>query len=188
MAKSSTTSKLLLQYLIAILSLSGLSLPANAQTAELNDIRQLFLDVARASGIEANASRVFAALASDFDRNGNGIELPEIEATEAVRMARLRAQRAGLRLRYDLDGDFAITREEVETVLRYEMRRHRGSKSDEEYENQIKNKLDQGVLRIMVTDADGDGRLAGAEMSAPGKIKFDHSIWAKGTLHLPAPY
>lgn len=173
MTKSSTTAKLLAWFMIAMTSLSALSLPANAQTAESNDIRQLFLDVARASGGEANTSRVFAALTSDFDRNDNGIELQEIEAAETVRMARLRAQRTGLRLRYDLDGDFAITREEVETTLRYEMRRHRRGKSDEVYENQIKNKLDKGVLTIMFTDADGDGRLAGAEMSAPGKINFN---------------
>ncbi|MBL8904819.1 MAG: hypothetical protein JNK83_16120 [Rhizobiales bacterium] len=173
MAESSWKSELLAGYSIAILFLSALLLPANAQTEKENDIRQLFLDVARVSGGEANAARVFAALRSGIDFNGNGIELPEIEVAETVRAARVRAQRAGLRLRYDLDGDFAITREEVETTLRYEMGRLRGNQSGEVYEKHFKNRLDEGVLRIMFTDADGDGRLAGAEMSAPGKIKFE---------------
>lgn len=104
---------------------------------------------------------------------------------ETVRAARVRAQRAGLRLRYDLDGDFAITRDE--TTLRYEMGRLRGNQSGEVYEKHFKNRLDEGVLRIMFTDADGDGLLAGAEMSAPEKLNLNSSTWAKRKLHLPVP-
>ena len=55
----------------------------------------------------------------EIDRDGNGMSLQDVELAEKVRTAQARAQTAVEKLRYDLDGDLVVSRQELESVLAY---------------------------------------------------------------------
>src|SRR5262249_53950114 len=95
-----------------------------------------------------------------IDRNGDGIELAEVEFYDNYMTAQKRSGWAAQKLRFDLDGDLMITRDEVEKVVLFQRGRLVGSVPEE----RLKRELAKSVDQIMQADSNQDGRLEGPEI------------------------
>jgi Ca2+-binding EF-hand superfamily protein len=105
---------------------------------------------------------VILAPLRSFDIDQNGLEAAEIDAIEAQRLASVRANQMQTLLRYDLNWDGRVTREEVRRVAGAARFGHGQIFNDE-----IQKKLvDKAVERVMAADADGDGAVTLEEMRA----------------------
>lgn len=96
--------------------------------------------------IEQYVAQQVAPLRS-ADRDGDGLDRKDVELAEAQRQAQMRASSISQALRHDLDGDFRVTRSELE----------RATAGDEEYRDRsVTSMLDR-------YDADGDEVISLAE-------------------------
>jgi Ca2+-binding EF-hand superfamily protein len=124
--------------------------------------RMLFPNVAR----EQFIATVLAPLRA-LDTDQNGLDAAEIDAIEAQRLASLRASQMQTLLRYDLDWDGRVTREEVRRVTGAARAGHGRIMNDEI----LKKLIDKAVDRVMQADADGDGVVTLEEMRAQQATK-----------------
>lgn len=147
----------------------GLSLggPAYADEAAIKEIRQLILESSGSGGDNSSAFTRFSGLFLEIDRDGNGMSLQDVELVEKVRTAQTRAQTAVEKLRYDLDGDLVVTRQELESVLAYESGRRMRRLSDAAVAANLKREVASRADRIMKADTDGNGQLSGKEVTEP---------------------
>ena len=146
------------------LSLGGQAL---ADDAVIQEIRQLILETAGSGGDSASAFSKFSRLFMEIDRDGNGMSLQDLELAEKVRAAQSRAQTAVQKLKYDLDGDLVVTRQELESVLAYESGRGMRRLSDAAVLANLKREVALRADRIMKADANGNGQLSGKEVTEP---------------------
>ncbi len=117
----------------------------------------------RMSGGET-LNRFLQNLRRDFanaDADGNGtIDGSDIETHKLMSAATMRMGAATRTFNFDLDGDGAVTADEVRRKMRYDMRLQNnpgfGAQSQEE-------RIDQEVRNIMAADADNDGRVTWKE-------------------------
>lgn len=140
---------------------------ALADEAAIQDIRKLYLESSQASGDNSSALNKFSRLFMEIDRDGNGVSLQDVDLAEKVRTAQTRAQFAAQKLKYDLDGDLVVTREELESVLAFESGRGMRRQSDAAILANIKRDIAARADKIMKADTDGNGRLSGIEVSNP---------------------
>jgi len=166
---------------IFILTLPGQSI-AFADDAAIQDIRKLYLESSQMSGDTSSALNKFSRLFMEIDRDGNGVSLQDIDLAEKVRTAQTRAQIAAQKLKYDLDGDLVVTREELESVLAYETGRGMRRQSDAAMLANFKREIAVRADKIMKADADRDGQLSGIEVSkADPERNRDHGGFAQQT-------
>lgn len=149
---------------VLALPLQGAAL---ADDAAIQDIRKLYLESSQASGDFSSALNKFSRLFMEIDRDGNGVSIQDVDLAEKVRTAQTRAQFAAQKLRYDLDGDLTVTREELEATLAYETGRNMRRQSDAAILANIKRQVAERADKFMQADADGDGKLSGIEVSKP---------------------
>lgn len=138
---------------------------ALADDAAIQDIRKLYLESSQTSGDTSSALNKFSRLFMEIDRDGNGVSLQDVDLAEKVRTAQTRAQFAAQKLKYDLDGDLVVTREELESVLAYESGRGMRRQSDAAILANFKREIAVRADKIMKADAVGDGQLSGIEVS-----------------------
>lgn len=138
---------------------------ALADDAAIQDIRKLYLESSQTGGDTSSALNKFSRLFMEIDRDGNGVSLQDIDLAEKVRTAQTRAQIAAQKLKYDLDGDLVVTREELESVLAYETGRGMRRQSDAAILANFKREIAMRADKIMKADANGDGQLSGLEVS-----------------------
>ena len=164
---------------IFILALSGQSV-AFADDAAIQDIRKLYLESSQTSGDTSSALNKFSRLFMEIDRDGNGVSMEDIDLAEKVRTAQTRAQIAAQKLKYDLDGDLVVTRDELESVLAYETGRGMRRQSDAAILANFKREIAARADKIMKADADRDGQLSGIEVSkADPERNRDHGGFAQ---------
>jgi hypothetical protein len=149
-----------------ILVLSGQSV-AFADDAAIQEIRKVYLESSQSGGDNSSALNKFSRIFMEIDRDGNGVSLQDVDLSEKVRTAQSRAQIASQKLKYDLDGDLIVTRQELESVLGYEMGRGMRRQSDAAIAANIKREVAMRADKIMKADADGNGQLSGVEVSKP---------------------
>jgi hypothetical protein len=150
---------------VFILALSWES-AALADDAAIQEIRRLYLESSQPGGGNSSVLNWFSRLFTEIDRDGDGVNLQEVDLAEKVRTAQGRAQIAAEKLRYDLDGDLVVTRQELESVLGYETGRGRRF-SNAEVTASFKREMMKRADKIMKADADGNGQLSGTEVSKP---------------------
>lgn len=141
--------------------------PATADEAAIQEIRKLYLESSQSGGDSSSALNRFSRLFAEIDRDGNGVNLQDVELVEKVRTAQSRAQLAAEKLRYDLDGDLVITRQEIESVVEFESGRGTRRLSDAAILANFKRDVAKRTDKIMKADTDGNGQLSGAEVSKP---------------------
>jgi Ca2+-binding EF-hand superfamily protein len=101
------------------------------------------------------------------DANGDGvISLADIELLKTQSEAGLRASTISELLRYDLDGDGVVTREEIVEVETRQGRSARGSVGAGHTTVPHQKSIDEAVTRRMQADINGDGRIEWPEMLA----------------------
>ena len=110
-----------------------------------------------------------------------------MDLAEKVRTAQTRAQFAAQKLRYDLDGDLIVTREELESVLAYETGRNMRRQSDDAILAKLKDEIAERADKIMKADTDGDGKLSGIEVSNLIRKEIATTADLRNRLLLPAP-
>jgi Ca2+-binding EF-hand superfamily protein len=145
-----------------ILLVSALPVAAQVSPADQQDEptvleRMLLPNMAREQYIAA----ILAPLRS-FDTDQNGLDAAEIGAIEAQQVATMRASQMQSILRYDLDWDGRVTREEVRRVAgasRFGL----GRLLNDARRDKL---IDKAVDRVMQADADGDGIITIEEMRA----------------------
>ncbi|MGE3876661.1 MAG: EF-hand domain-containing protein, partial [Parvibaculaceae bacterium] len=116
--------------------------------------------------IDRMASYV-AQVFQQIDVNGDGLEQQEIErATQKVNALR-RAQIISQYLRYDLDGNFEITTEEVVSAA---LDRGLTASQTGEGTNRTKRRYEEALKKIMRDDQNGDGVITLDELKA---VKID---------------
>lgn len=94
--------------------------------------------------------------AVDYDRSG--IEQWELDLYDRSRKAQIATQVAGRYLRYDLDGDGAVSREEVETLLLAKSgQRLEGAARD--VAEQMKQSVKRHADKLFDADPNADGRI-----------------------------
>ena len=140
---------------------------ALADDAAIQEVRKLYLESPQSNGDISPALTKFSRLFLEIDRDGNGVSLQDIDLAEKVRTAQTRAQNASQKLRYDLDGDLSVTREELESVLAYETGRGMRRQSDAAIQANFKREIAARADKIMKADTDGNGQLSGLEVSKP---------------------
>ena len=108
-----------------------------------------------------------AAVVSPIRRSADGIQLTrdEVEAARRAREASRRATEVGQWLRYDLDGDGAITMDEITAGQRAQAGGPARAVDAAAMKLQIRQKAD----RLMQADADGDGQVDLSEMLASAR-------------------
>lgn len=140
---------------------SGASNAQNKTRSALVEAYQLF---AQSNGDKSQRRAALSELFLSLDHDGNGISTAEYNQAEAISNARQRAFYAQNVLAYDLDGDLAVTRKEIETVLDFKPRHPLTSLTPAEIE--LENNA--AVERKMAGDANNNGSLEGGELlSAP---------------------
>ena len=140
---------------------------ALADDAAIQEIRKLYFESSQASRDNSSLLNKFSRIFAELDRDGNGVSLQDVDLAEKVRTAQARAQFAAQKLRYDLDGDLVVSREELESVLAYETGRNMRRQSDEAFLANFKREIAERADKIMKADTDGDGKLSGIEVSNP---------------------
>ncbi|MBI3672727.1 MAG: hypothetical protein HY245_04770 [Rhizobiales bacterium] len=128
----------------------------------MTELRNLLADAVQL-GSGDSAPAVVARMFAELDRNGDGITQDEIDLARTIRLAQSRGQRAAGLLRYDLNGDLAISRDEVEQAVRFEMGR-RGTASNAVPEERLNREIGRLADRVMQRDADGNGKIEGSEI------------------------
>ena len=114
---------------------------------------------------------LLAKVFADFDRDGNGLDKDDLETVKAVQRARTGSRVAAMRLAYDLDGDFVITRQELERYFLY------GRENPQTAQQGIaEERLKRFVDRAMRADANMNGSLEGAELLLPDEQKTEQEI------------
>lgn len=132
----------------------------------IQDIRKLYFELVPSGGSNSSALATFSGLFLEIDRDGNGVSLQDIDLVEKVWSAQARSQIIVEKLRYDLDGDLVVTRQEVELYLEYEIGRRLRRTSGSGNAEMQKRELAKRVDKIMKADANGNGQIEGIEMSA----------------------
>ena len=110
----------------------------------------------RVDQLASYVNRIF----QDVDVNRDGIERAEIDRLVLKLKAEARARIVSDYLRYDLNGDFEITTEEIVSVLVPD--RGGGNPTS----NEVKRRRDKAVERVLRDDANGDGRISLDELKA----------------------
>lgn len=160
--------------------------PPNLEAREIPDV--LLSQIGNRTTIERYVASVVGQLRS-ADRNGDGLDRGDIELAREIRLAQSRAQMVGQVLRYDLDGDFVVTRKELEqsfgnaentsySGVDYELkqfdRNHDGRITLAEAAQAQPNVSieDSTADSLLALDPNGDGRLMPAELQAMAEHAF----------------
>ena len=97
--------------MVPVVAQPGPQVPPNVQAREVPDV--LLTPISTRSTIERYVASVVGQLRS-ADRNGDGLDRGDIELGKKIRLAQSRGDTICRILRYDLDGDFVVTRQELE--------------------------------------------------------------------------
>lgn len=100
--------------------------------------------------------------------DGRALTAAEVEAAERRQIVERRAAIIGEMLRYDLDGDGAVTAAEVREGGD---RRNRPRRNSAEVQEQLRNQATQKFQSYAKADADRDGRVTVAEMLARDDVQ-----------------
>lgn len=138
--------------------------PASADAKA--ELKNSLVEFAAETGGAENLLALVARVLAEVDRDGDGLRKAEIDFAEAVFGAQERASLATARLRFDLDGDLAVSKDEIERSMVYQLGRARQAGSNAAMKERLKRQVQQQVQQLMVTDADGDGVLRGGEVTA----------------------
>lgn len=113
--------------------------------------------------------------------DGRALTAAEVEAGERRQIVERRAAIIGEMLRYDLDGDGAVTAAEVREGGD---RRSRPRRSSAEVEEQLRNQAAQKFQSYARADADKDGRVTVAEMLARDDVQLPRAERRQATARL----
>ncbi len=144
-------------------------MPAAVLADARQDIRDAYIEAYGKRGMGGGgALQVFAQIFQQYDRDGNGIEEAEVNSFERVQTAANRAGVASQNLRFDLNGDLRVTREEMAEALEAQGGRYRGGRQmTEAQKKQMQQRFDQQIAQMFKPDQDGNGVIEGAEIYAP---------------------
>lgn len=149
---------------------AALSLFFSAQTVHaeetIDNIRNLLVQRGNFDGNFVNSVN---SLLRQVDRDHNGIEQNDIDELVMFNSVTTRAQTISMILAYDVNGDFVVTRPEVERVLKFRSPELNSAAADPE-------RLDRRVKVIMFGDANGDQKLEGAELAAQKSTAKDSDV------------
>jgi hypothetical protein len=172
---SSISAKKILSVLLGAITLvqmaAGVSKAGDTENTKILDAYKNF---ARSNGDKAQSLTALAKLFSSLDVNGNGVSLAELSQAEKIWDAASRASNAQRALAYDLDGDFVVTRQEIEAVL--DFRRRQPGSPIRFHPAEVKREIKAFVERALAGDANKNGSLEGMEFlsarARPGSGKF----------------
>jgi hypothetical protein len=172
---SSISAKKILSVILGAITLvqmaAGVSKAGDTENTKLLDAYKNF---ARSNGDKAQSLTVLAKLFSSLDVNGNGVSPAELSQAEKIWDAASRASNAQRALAYDLDGDFVVTRQEIETVL--DFRRRQPGSPIRLRPAEVEREIGAFVERALAGDANKNGSLEGMELlsarARPGSGKF----------------
>jgi len=163
MAPQPRTRRLAAALLLALLpALPAMPAAAQGSPGANDDAPSILERMLRANiAREQYVAQILAPLRS-FDTDQNGLDAAEIDGVEDQRLASMRANQMQTLLRYDLDWDGRVTREEIARVAAASRFGHGRILNDERQQKLI----DKAVERVMQADADGDGVVTLEEMRA----------------------
>jgi hypothetical protein len=137
----------------------------NAQANEKVDLIRSILAKKLQSGLDQVGQ--IASLLDRIDRNHDGINQKEIDQAKEISTARRNAQNISQRLTYDLNGDFVVTRKEVNQVAEYSMAGRLSAAHNQFLRNQINQQREDFVKRVMQADINRNEKLELSELSIP---------------------
>jgi len=147
---------------LAVAGALGFLLSASPAAANDDLLSKLPPDIARlihpGTAIEQVIAMALAPI-RQYDADGNGLDLNDIDTDAMVKAAQRRAMTISAYLTFDLDGDLKVTEAEIRTVLQ---RRNVNAQSNDKRQAWI----DKEVGVRMDVDTDGDGALSIPEMLA----------------------
>lgn len=154
-------------FTLALVAPIFLAAPADAQCAEIDELRALIvenagLNIYPGSQTFSLGSNIFQAI----DKNDNGITSDEIAAQERILNALLRAEAAGQILRYDLNADLKIEKAEVEEYFRQTLM-WRPSNSNKRPAEEALRRQEEVVMEVFQSDLDKSGIIEGEELFIP---------------------
>jgi hypothetical protein len=151
--------------------------PSLADTRE--DIRSAYIEAAEKTVGAATAAQFFAQMLQRFDRNLDGITKDEIDSAERIQSAAYRGNFAGINLQNDLDGDFRVTRAEIEEVAKNQTGPFNAPQKTERGKKHAQVFLDAHVEQFMKADIDKNGVIEGSEIyAAPYGIGAEGEAYA----------
>lgn len=145
---------------------------AIAQSSENGNeaLRQAFIDQ-YGQRFRTNKLAIYiASLYRNMDYDGQGLDRAEIELFKRIWNAQARGHVASRILRYDLDGDGVVTREEIEKV----MSTHQGNRkldASGQLDENTRRRIAAETDNVLAGDPNNDGRIEPGEYA--GLTKHD---------------
>lgn len=146
---------------------------------------------------EQTLDRYLEILRNDFfviDADSDGeITQQDIDLHALMEKVQLRTMALGFVARFDLDGDGAVTEDEVRRGVRYEVRIHQGLATfrPPTVADELEKRIERTVQNVMAMDADKDGKVVYSEAARfpqPGSerdfAQNGHSARARHALTL----
>lgn len=171
--------------MIPVVAQRGPQVPPNVQAREIPDV--LLTQISAGSTIERYVASVVGQLRS-ADHNGDGLDRGDIELGKKIRRAQSRGSMIGQILRYDLDGDFVVTRQELEQSLGNSAYAASGADNelrqfDQDHDGRITLAEaaqaqpsvrfdDMSANSLLALDPNGDGKLTPAELQPMAERAF----------------
>ncbi len=169
------------KYFTAALLASVCAITTLAMAAPNNNVRDAYLD----SFGQQQGMTVLQALASvfqQFDREGDGIETVDLDFFESIQNAASNANLASQWLRYDLNGNLSVSRQEVEEMLGSHQFGMSANSMNERQKKQIAAQLKKNLDEMFANDLDGNGSIEGVELYRPTNKARDDRSYRQGYM------
>lgn len=142
------------------------ALTSVALADEKQDIRNAYMAVIGDYGTN-NPLNAFSNVFTTIDRDQNGINQAEVSLFESRDAAQQRGATVGQWLSLDLNGDFKVSRQEIESLFDKSKALRLTRDPTDDAKRRIQEETDKQVLEMMRADIDSSGTVESSEMFNP---------------------